>query len=151
VTRGGNRNERPSDQSGVTPESESRLLVALVPTVLLLLAACGSGSDSDLSEAGERGRTVSNSNGCASCHGTNGQGGAGPDWIGLAGSEVSLEDGRLVVADDDYLRRAILDPNAELVAGYSLKMPENSLGDDEVDDVIASIHDLAPADGTTDE
>jgi cytochrome c oxidase subunit 2 len=85
---------------------------------------------------------VSNSNGCASCHGTDGQGGAGPKWVGLAGSDVTLEDGIVVVADDDYLRRAVVDPSAEIVAGYTLKMPENSLGDDEVADVIAYIHDL---------
>jgi cytochrome c oxidase subunit 2 len=56
---------------------------------------------------------------------------------------VVLTDGRVVVADDEYLRRAIVDPDAEIVAGYSLKMPRNSLSDAEVDDVIAYIHDLS--------
>lgn len=128
-----------------------RLLVgALAAATLLALSACGSGSGSDLSEAGARGRKVSNSNGCASCHGTEGQGGAGPPWVDLAGSDVVLSDGLVVVADDDYLRRAIVDPAAEIVAGYSLKMPTNSLSADEVTDVIAYIHELSPTDPATD-
>ena len=118
--------------------------------LLLALAACGSDSGSDLSEAGERGRSISNSNGCAACHGPNGQGGAGPAWVGLAGSDVVLIDGSVVVADDEYLRRAIVDPGAEIVAGYSLEMPTNSLSDDEVADVIAYIHDLSPTDAAGD-
>jgi mono/diheme cytochrome c family protein len=123
---------------------------ALTATTLLALSACGSDAGADLSDAGARGRTASNSNGCASCHGTDGQGGAGPPWVDLAGSDVVLSDGLVVVADDDYLRRAIVDPAAEIVAGYSLKMPNNSLSADEVSDVIAYIHELSPTDPATD-
>ena len=123
---------------------------ALASAALVALSACGSDSGSDLSEAGERGRSISNSNGCASCHGADGQGGAGPAWAGLAGSDVVLTDGSVVVADDEYLRRAIIDPGVEVVAGYSLKMPDNGLSDDEVADVIAYIHDLSPTDTAVD-
>jgi cytochrome oxidase Cu insertion factor (SCO1/SenC/PrrC family)/cytochrome c553 len=98
-----------------------------------------------LSEAGARGRDISTSNGCAACHGSNGQGGAGPEWIGLADSEVELADGSTVIADDEYLTRAIGDPGAELVAGYSLRMPDNTLSDAEIADVVAYIRDLSPA------
>lgn len=128
-----------------------RLVAPSVVTVAVIaLAACGSGSGSgnDLSEAGARGRTIANSNGCGACHGADGQGGVGPKWVGLAGSDVTLADGEVVVADDDYLAQAIADPGAQLVAGFPVQMPENSLSDDEVAAVIAYIHDLsAPADG----
>ena len=121
---------------------------AAVGAVLVVgAAACGDDGGGDaatLSEAGRRGRQISNQNGCASCHGSDGQGGVGPTWEGLAGSEVELDDGRVVVADDEYLRRAIVDPSAERTAGYTLQMPQNQLSDSEVDDVIAYIRDLSP-------
>jgi mono/diheme cytochrome c family protein len=142
----GNQVDPPIDRSGMPREPRPvRLALGVLGSVALLaFAACGSDSGPELSEAGARGRKVSNSNGCASCHGTDGQGGVGPEWVGLAGSDVTLEGGSVVVADDDYLRQAIVDPSAQIVAGYTLKMPENDLSDDEVTDVIAYIHDLSP-------
>lgn len=56
--------------------------------------------------------------GCLSCHTTNGKRGAGPTWKGVAGRQVKLADGTTVTADDDYLRRSILDPSAQVVAGF---------------------------------
>ncbi|MGA0766576.1 MAG: c-type cytochrome, partial [Ilumatobacteraceae bacterium] len=41
--------------------------------------------------------------GCASCHGEDGNGRVGPKWIGLADSQVTLNDGTVVTADDAYL------------------------------------------------
>lgn len=111
--------------------------------------ACGGGGDSGLSEQAQNGKNIANSAGCASCHGSNGQGGVGPTWIDLAGSEVVLkvpedEGGgtRTVTADEEYLRRAILDPSAQEVDGYTVKMPANGLSEAEVDDVIAYIKEL---------
>lgn len=49
----------------------------------------------------------------------------GPSWQGLYGSERTLESGQTAVADEDYLRRAILDPHSELVQGYAAVMPNN--------------------------
>lgn len=113
------------------------------------LAACGGDDDSDLSEQARTGRNTANSSGCASCHGSDGQGGVGPTWVDLAGSEVTLtvpedEGGgtRTVIADDEYLRRAILDPQAEEVEGYTVNMPTNGLSEAETDDVIAYIKEL---------
>jgi cytochrome c oxidase subunit 2 len=88
------------------------------------------------------GEQLSRSSGCAGCHGQDFDGGAGPEWIGLAGSDVELTDGSVVVADTAYLIRAIADPSAELVAGYNLKMPANSLSDAEIADIVAFIETL---------
>ncbi len=88
------------------------------------------------------GERLSRSEGCAGCHGQDFGGGAGPDWIGLAGSDVELTDGSVVVADTAYLTRAIADPSAELVAGYNLKMPANGLSDAEIADIVAFIETL---------
>jgi cytochrome c oxidase subunit 2 len=66
----------------------------------------------------EDGRRVFKSYGCMSCHGQ-----TGPTLAGLYMSRVKLTDGSTVVADDDYLRRSILDPNSQIVAGYRPLMP----------------------------
>jgi len=59
------------------------------------------------------------------------------------GDMTVLVDGSTVVADDAYLTRAIADPSAELVDGYTLKMPANNLSDAEVADIVAFIETLA--------
>jgi cytochrome c oxidase subunit 2 len=89
------------------------------------------------------GEQLSRSMGCAGCHGGDFGGGAGPGWIGLAGSQRTLADGTVVVADTAYLTRAIADPSAEVVADYTLRMPANSLSDAEIADVVAFIETLA--------
>jgi protein SCO1/2 len=58
--------------------------------------------------------------GCAGCHG-NPQ--LAPPLSGLAGSHVMLERAGSVLVDDDYLRQSIIDPGAQLVAGYPNSMP----------------------------
>jgi len=133
-----------------------RPVIAGVASVLLAfgVASCGGGSDSNLSELAQQGKNTSNSNGCASCHGADGQGGVGPTWIDLAGSQVELkvpesEGGgtRTATADDEYLLRAILDPAAEEVVGYTVKMPTNGLSEAEALEIIAYIKELTSDDG----
>lgn len=114
---------------------------AAVLALVIGAAACG-GGESDLSEVAQRGKDTALSNGCASCHGAQGQGGVGPTWIDLAGSDVELEDGSTVVADDAYLVRSIVDPDAEKVAGYTLPMPVNGLSDAQAADIVAYIKEL---------
>ena len=123
----------------------TRPFVAGLATVLLAfgVAACGGGDDSNLSEIGQLGKNTANANGCASCHGANGQGGVGPGWIDLAGSERELTDGTTVIADDEYLLRAILEPEAEVVAGYQILMPANGLSKAEAETIVQYINELS--------
>ena len=124
--------------------------LGLVATGLLAFgaAACGDDSaDANLSEEARRGKDISGSNGCASCHGADGQGGVGPGWIDLAGSERELVDGTVVVADDDYLLRGILEPDAEVVAGFSLALPSNGLTEDEARSIVTYIKELSSEPG----
>jgi cytochrome c oxidase subunit 2 len=60
--------------------------------------------------------------GCSTCHYLEGQGHA-PSFIGVFGSDVQLEDGRTVVADENYIRESILNPEAKVVLGYKPIMP----------------------------
>lgn len=133
-----------------------RSLVALAVAGSLgagaLLSACGSDGGNapavQLSAAGERGKQVAKEQGCISCHSADGGQATGPTWQGLAGSTVTLDGGEEVVADDDYLREAILFSRGQVVEGYANVMPvyDGELSDAEVDDLIAYLHDLAPAD-----
>ena len=112
------------------------------------LASCGDDDGSaepppdGLTELEAEGLALVQAKGCASCHGLDGQGGVGPGWIGLAGSEVVLDDGSTVEADADYLRRALIEPNAEIRAGFAAGMPATPLTDAEVDALVAYISTL---------
>lgn len=68
----------------------------------------------------EEGRRVSQLFGCIACHSSDPTiSMLGPTWKGLFGSERSVARGtRRVVADEAYLREAILEPAAKLVTGY---------------------------------
>ncbi len=113
----------------------------------LALAACGSddsASGVSLPPSAAEGRQLAIDAGCAGCHGKDGQGGVGPAWTGLAGSTVNLADGTAVVADDDYLRRSITDPRAQIPAGYTMVMPINTtLTPDQIDSLVAYINALS--------
>jgi cytochrome c oxidase subunit 2 len=61
--------------------------------------------------------------GCLSCHTIDGQPHIGPSFAGLYGGEVKLEGGRLATADDGYLTRSMMEPQADVVAGYQPVMP----------------------------
>jgi cytochrome c2 len=122
------------------------------------LTACGGGATGTtaaattapapvLSPAAAEGFDVVKDRGCVACHSSDGSDGVGPTWAGLAGSTVTLEDGRTVTADDPYLRRAILAPEVEITAGAKVAMPsyEGLVTDAEVDAVIAYLRELGTA------
>jgi len=94
----------------------SLLLLALPLTA----AACGgSGGDSGGTAQGGPGEQVYRQYACASCHSLDGSEGTGPTFKGLAGSTVTLKGGKTAKATPDYLERAIVDPDAEVVEGYA--------------------------------
>lgn len=88
------------------------------------IADCGRGPGScgggDLVELG---RSVAVRRACVACHTLDGQRHVGPTWSGLYGSERVMKDGRRVIADEAYLTRSMMEPNAEIVAGYPQVMP----------------------------
>jgi protein SCO1 len=82
------------------------------------------------------------SSGCVACHT---QGRVAPSLNGLYGSEVRMDDGRTLTADNTYLRRSLLEPDAFRVAGYPRLMPgyRAQLNDEEVGEVVQYIKSLA--------
>lgn len=121
------------------------IIATAVSLAVAGLGACAQrGVDVELSEAGARGQELYQQSGCAGCHGRAGEGGVGPVLAGIADTERPLLDGTTVLADQAYLVRSIMEPNAQLVDGYSLRMPSNDLTRAEVDDIIAFIRELEP-------
>ncbi len=97
------------------------------------------GSDRAEGPSAQRGRRLAEQRGCLTCHSTDGAKGVGPSWKG--GTEVELSDGRKVPRDRDYLARAILDPDAEITAGYAKgvmtgAMPGRKLTEPEVEALV---------------
>ena len=116
-----------------------------VVALVAILGACSSSSSSapvDLSPEAAAGREISINAGCASCHGADGNGNVGPKWIGLADSKVTLSDGTVVTADDDYLYTSIKEPGAMKRRGAVGIMPSNKLTDQEIASIIAYIRAL---------
>lgn len=96
---------------------------ALAATLCAALAGCGGSGPEPAPQptpqtAATEGQRVYAQDGCSSCHSIDGGSGTGPTFKGLAGSTVELKGGRRAKADDAYLRRAIVDPDAEAVDGY---------------------------------
>jgi cytochrome c oxidase subunit 2 len=70
-----------------------------------------------------KGYEIAARRGCLNCHTLDGQPHVGPTWAGLYESTVRLADGRVVVADEEYLTRSMMDPTADVVDGYRAVMP----------------------------
>ena len=97
-------------------------------------------------DAAARGATIAAQVGCLACHTIDGTPGTGPTWRGLAGSSRPLETGETVVADDEYLYQAIVDPEATVVMGFEPVMPtdySDRLSQDEINDLVEYIKSLS--------
>lgn len=82
----------------------------------------GIGNTSPTRSMEEAGEALFNVRGCAGCHGV-GKEATAPSLVGLFGKERELEDGRRVIADEDYIRRSIYEPDTMTVKGYQKLMP----------------------------
>ncbi len=83
---------------------------------------------------------------CVTCHKTDTTG-RGPVLAGVFGSRVRLMDGREVVADENYLRESIMNPQAKVVLGYQPIMPtfQGTVSEENLMQLIAYIKTLKPA------
>jgi cytochrome c oxidase subunit 2 len=80
------------------------------------LATTGTGS-----EVSSQGLTIMKFQGCMACHSTDGSKIVGPTYLNLFGKQqVVTRDGAdvTITADEEYIKRSISDPNAEIVKGY---------------------------------
>jgi cytochrome c oxidase subunit 2 len=72
-----------------------------------------------------RGQQLTQQYGCTNCHSIDGSENIGPTWLNLYQSEVELSDGSSVIADDNYLKTSIVNPNLQVVVGFSANIMPN--------------------------
>ena len=87
---------------------------------------------------------------CNTCH-EEGSTARGPSLIGVFGSMVPLSNGANAVADDNYLRESIMNPQARVVRGYQPIMPafQGMVSEENLMQLIAYIKTLTPASSST--
>jgi cytochrome c oxidase subunit 2 len=92
----------------------------------------------------EEGRALFRAHGCSGCHDP-GSTVHAPPLAGLYGTFVHLADGRVVRADESYIRDCILEPLTQVVAGYPPVMPSfaGQLGEDDLIALTAYIQSLS--------
>jgi cytochrome c oxidase subunit 2 len=94
-----------------------------------------------------RGEALVRDKGCIACHSLDGTARVGPSFAGIFGRKTTVvTDGREreIIVDEDYLRRSILDPTADIVKGFPPVMPPQGdvLTDEELDDIIQYLKEL---------
>lgn len=101
-----------------------------------------SGSSQSLAAAG---KALFSTYGCSGCH-DSGSTVHAPSLAGVYGHPVPMQAGGTIVADDQYIRDKILDPNRNLVAGYKQVMPsfKGVIPEDDLLRLIAYVESLGP-------
>jgi len=115
-------------------------IVVMEPAEYARWLESGAGSAS----MAQRGEALFRELGCSGCHGADAAVHA-PRLEGLYGRPVPLSNGRFAIADERYLRDSILDPAAQVAAGYQPIMPSfaGMVSEEQILDLIAYIESLA--------
>ncbi len=81
---------------------------------------------------------------CVACHSVDGVAQApAPSWAGLPGRTRHFTDGTSTIADANYIRQSILQPQSQVVEGYDqINMPPFRFSDRQLDAIIAYIRTL---------
>jgi cytochrome c oxidase subunit 2 len=92
----------------------------------------------------EQGASLFRNFGCSGCHEPGGTVRA-PPLEGLYGKPVPLSDGRVVRADEGYIRDSILTPKRDVAAGYDPVMPSfaGQANEEDVAKLVAYVKSLA--------
>ncbi len=100
----------------------------------------GGGASGSLAANGE---SLFQQLGCSTCHRSDTQG-RGPNLVGLFGKAVQLEDGRTVMADENYLRESILSPGEKVVRGFKPIMPvfQGLVSEEQLNALVAYVKSL---------
>ena len=139
-------------------------LSALTIASAAWLAACGNQSAPATNGAGEtatkpaetkpaaatdseaaKGKLVFLQTGCNACHMNPNSAVKVPDITKTWGSDIMLEDGRVVKGDEAYIRESILNPGAKIHKGYQNLMPpyQGQVSEEQLVQLIAYIQSLA--------
>lgn len=91
-----------------------------------------------------RGASLFENKGCVACHSVDGTTKIGPSMLHAYGSQVTLDDGRVVAMDDVYIRESVLLPRAKSRAGYPPTMPsfDGMLDDRDINAIVGYLRSL---------
>jgi cytochrome c oxidase subunit 2 len=89
----------------------------------------------------EAGEYFYKSRGCIQCHSLDGVPKNGPSFKELFGKERKFTDGTSTIADANYIRQSILEPQSKIVDGFRPIMPtfKGQLTDQDITAIIAFI------------
>jgi cytochrome c oxidase subunit 2 len=93
----------------------------------------------------DRGLKLLQVKGCLGCHTTDGTKKIGPTFKGIFGrKETVITDGKEheINVDEAFLRKAVLQPGADLVKGYPKIMPKLPVTPEELDAIIVALKEL---------
>jgi cytochrome c oxidase subunit 2 len=95
----------------------------------------------------DEGRRLAAENGCMKCHTVDGTRHIGPTWKELYLKTERLTTGGSVLADEGYLTKSMMDPGADIVAGYQNVMPtyQGKLSPPEIAAIVEYIKSLRTA------
>lgn len=102
----------------------------------------------DIESPTATGRRIMQNIGCFACHSIDGTRLVGPTFKGIWGEEVTVTTGRekrQIVVDEEYIRRSIFDPNADIVEGYNRGLMlsyEGQLTEEDIDYIIEYLKTL---------
>jgi len=90
------------------------------------------------------GKQLATTKGCVACHSVDGTPLVGPSFKGLFGKTETVTTGgapRQITVDEDYIRKSIVDPMADITEGFQPLMPSQQglMTDDEINAVIEYI------------
>jgi cytochrome c oxidase subunit 2 len=98
---------------------------------------------------GAAGKLLTEQKGCIACHSSDGTKIVGPSYKGIFGHKVTItSDGkeREITVDEKYIKKSILEPDADIVKGFnkgSMISYKGQLSDEEIDQIIEYIKTLS--------
>lgn len=99
----------------------------------------------DVSKPGAEGLEIMINQGCIACHSSDGSKIIGPSYLNLFGkTQTVIIDGKdvTITVDEDYIKKSIYEPNAEIVKGYPGQLMQSYKGALSEDDIAKIIEYL---------
>ncbi len=114
-----------------------------------MISGCGSTKASDIHGTRspiDAGEILYKTRSCAGCHSVEKDKIiTGPSWRDMFGSQVPLEGGATVTADEEYVRESILAPAAKIHRGFPNVMPsqQGMLREQDINAIIAYMKSIS--------
>lgn len=98
-------------------------------------------------EAASQGKKLMATKGCIACHSTDGSKSVGPTLLGVYGKKATVvteDKERQVIFDEEYFKKSLFKPEADLTKGFEALMPslEGQLTDEEVAELLNFVKGL---------